>query len=140
VVPDGAARAYGLERGKVFPADHARSLLNPARRLVQSPRHTVAAIRIGDDARVLELGCGPGFFSPHLATVAARLVLVDVQIEMLRLAHERLVGDRGVGLTQAGGSALPLATASFVTVLGGSTWLGSNVRDPPDRARVRADA
>jgi len=37
---------FGLQRGKVFPASHARSLLNPLRRFVQSPERTVAAIGI----------------------------------------------------------------------------------------------
>lgn len=114
---DGAAHEYGLERGKVFPASHARSLLHPARRLVQSPRRTVDAIDIGDDARVLELGCGPGFFSPYLDAVAAQLVLVDVQIEMLRLAHQQLVDRSGLGYIQADGAALPLTTGSFDVVL-----------------------
>jgi ubiquinone/menaquinone biosynthesis C-methylase UbiE len=114
---DGVAREFGLDRGKVFPAAHARSLLNPARRLVQSPRRTIAAMEIRSGARVLELGCGPGFFSPHLAAVAQQLVLVDVQFEMLRLADERLASRQGLGYAQADGCALPLATGSFDAVL-----------------------
>src|SRR6478609_11195625 len=97
VPENGVMREYGLDRGKVFPAEHARSLLNPARRLVQSPRRTIAAMDLRRDARVLELGCGPGFFSPHLADVTGHLVLVDLQHEMLRLAGERLAGRVGVG-------------------------------------------
>jgi ubiquinone/menaquinone biosynthesis C-methylase UbiE len=114
-----------LDRGKVFPAAHARSLLNPARRLVQSPHRTVAAMRIPVGARVLELGCGPGFFSPHIVKAAAtgHVVLVDLQAEMLGLARQRLDRQRPAGFVQADGSALPLASRSFdavfiATVLG----------------------
>jgi ubiquinone/menaquinone biosynthesis C-methylase UbiE len=123
-VPDhGGGPQFGLARGKVFPAEHARSLLNPARRLVQSPRRTVVAMDLVPDARVLELGCGPGFFSPHLTDVTGHLVLVDVQHEMLRLARERLVGRRYLGVAQADGAALGLASGTFdaaliATVLG----------------------
>ena len=61
------APEYGLGRGKVFPAEKASSLLNPLRRLVQSPDRTVARMKLQEDARVLEVGCGPGFFSPSIA-------------------------------------------------------------------------
>jgi len=71
------ASGFGLERGKVFPAAHARSLLNPLRKLVQSPERTVAAIRIGPADRVLELGCGPGYFTMLPAPGRAKELVVD---------------------------------------------------------------
>jgi arsenite methyltransferase len=60
-------RDFGLARGKVFPADRAMSLLNPGRRLLQSPRRTVAAMGLSPDSTVLEVGSGPGFFSAFIA-------------------------------------------------------------------------
>src|SRR5438552_7470005 len=115
---------FGLERGKVFPAANAKSLLNPARRLVQSPRRTVGAIGLDRGARVLELGCGPGFFSPNVVRAAAggQVVLLDLQSDMLQLARQR-VGALRAEYVQASGSALPFATARFdaafiATVLG----------------------
>ena len=114
----------GLDRGKVFPASHARSLLNPARRLVQSPRRTVAAVGLGPDARVLELGSGPGFFSPFLVRATrGPVVLFDLQIEMLQIAHDRVRFAPTAVLLQGDGSRLPLRNASFdavfiATVLG----------------------
>jgi ubiquinone/menaquinone biosynthesis C-methylase UbiE len=116
---------FGLDRGKVFPAANAKSLLNPARRLVQSPRRTVASIGLARDSRVLELGCGPGFFSPYLAQAApeGRLVLADLQVEMLSLARARVDAEAHPVFVQADGSALPIADgvldAVFIaTVLG----------------------
>jgi ubiquinone/menaquinone biosynthesis C-methylase UbiE len=117
-VPD-----FGLDRGKVFPAKNAQSLLNPLRRLVQSPRRTVAAIGLRDDAVVLELGCGPGFFGPSVARAVTRgrSVHLDLQHEMLAIARGR-IGD-GPDLVQADGSVLPFAGGRFdavfiATVLG----------------------
>ncbi len=82
---------YGLGRGKVFPAEKASSLLNPLRRLVQSPDRTVARMKLQEDALVLEVGCGPGFFSPSIARAVphGKLAVLDLQIEMLRLVGER---------------------------------------------------
>ena len=89
------SRDFGLGRGKVFPAYKAKSLLNPARRLVQSPGRTVAAMGLTADARVLEVGSGPGFFSPSIAAAMpeGQLVLVDLQAEMLVFARARLGHD-----------------------------------------------
>jgi ubiquinone/menaquinone biosynthesis C-methylase UbiE len=115
---DGHAREFGLDRGKVFPAANARSLLNPLRRLVQSARRTVAAAAFEPDARVLELGCGPGFFSPWVArATSGTAVLLDLQMEMLQLARDRVRDQDSAVLVQADGTRLPLASSSFDGVL-----------------------
>lgn len=129
-------REFGLERGKVFPAYRARSLLNPARRLVQSARRTVAAMQLPSDAVVLELGCGPGFFSPSLlrAVPRGRVVLADLQAEMLSVASERVAGQPAVTWVQADASALPFPSESFDGVLI-ATMLG----EVPDRGACLAE-
>lgn len=120
----------GLERGKVFPASHARSLLNPARRLVQSPRRTVAAIGLGPDARVLELGCGPGFFSPLLVRATqGPVVLFDLQLEMLRIARDRVRFAPGAACLQGDGSRLPLGNSSLDAV-----FIATVLGEIPDQA------
>ena len=113
------ARDFGLGRGKVFPAEQARSLLNPLRRLVQSPRRTVAAMGLSPDARVLEVGSGPGFFSPLLADAVpdGRLVLVDLQAEMLVTARARLARFATVSYAQGDACALPIGSGRFDAVL-----------------------
>lgn len=127
----------GLNRGKVFPASHAQSLLNPARRLVQSPRRTVAAIGLRPRTRVLELGCGPGFFTPSLVRAAAggRVLLVDLQTDMLRHARQRLGRHSAVTYVQADGTALPVPDASFDAVFA-ATVLG----EIPDHHRCLTEA
>ena len=53
------ATEFGVGRGKVFPASKARSLLNPARRLVQSPGRVVKALARG---RPVDLVIAPFVF------------------------------------------------------------------------------
>jgi len=110
---------HGLGRGKVFPPGKARSLLNPARRLVQPPRRVVDALGVAPDARVLEIGCGPGYFSPTLATAVpdGEIVLGDLQSDMLSLARERVSAFDHVRLVQLDASALPFAAEAFDAVL-----------------------
>jgi ubiquinone/menaquinone biosynthesis C-methylase UbiE len=110
-------RDFGMGRGKVFPATKARSLLNPLRRLVQSARRTVAAVGLRPDAIVLEIGSGPGYFSPSLADAVpgGALVALDLQVEMLRLARDRLRGHH-VRRVQADAVRLPFRTGCFDAV------------------------
>jgi len=84
---------FGLGRGKVFPAKHAGSLLNPVRRLIQSPTRMVERMALTRTDRVLEIGCGPGYFSRALADAVPEgsLVLFDLQVEMLEFARRRLL-------------------------------------------------
>jgi ubiquinone/menaquinone biosynthesis C-methylase UbiE len=122
-----------MDRGKVFPAANARSLLNPARRLVQSARRTVAAIGLSPEAHVLELGCGPGFFSGELAHVASRVTLFDLQAEMLQLARTRLAGS--VDYAQGDGMTLPFADGAFDAV-----FIATVLGEIPDRAACIGEA
>jgi ubiquinone/menaquinone biosynthesis C-methylase UbiE len=112
-------RTFGLGRGKVFPAAKASSLLSPFRRLVQSPRRAVDRMQLKDDARALEIGCGPGYFSPDLARAAprGRAVLLDLQLEMLQLAHKRLAGVTNAVYAQADATHLPFRSEWFDAVL-----------------------
>jgi ubiquinone/menaquinone biosynthesis C-methylase UbiE len=128
IAPQG--REFGLTRGKVFPADQAKSLLNPLRRLVQSPGRTVAAMGLASHARVLEVGSGPGFFSPAIARALPRgqLVLVDLQAEMLVAARARLGHAMNVSLAQADACALPVGTGQLDAVL-----LATMLGEVPDR-------
>jgi ubiquinone/menaquinone biosynthesis C-methylase UbiE len=104
----------------VFPAEKAQSLLNPLRRIIQSPRRTVARLQLASTARVLEVGPGPGYFSAALVEAVPRghVVLLDLQPEMLTLARGR-VGARasGVSYVCADASRLPLAPATFDAAL-----------------------
>ena len=56
---------FGLGRGKVFPAKAAGSLLNPLRRLIQSPSRMTARMAVQRTDKVLEIGPRPGYFQPR---------------------------------------------------------------------------
>jgi len=127
---------FGVGRGKVFPASKARSLLNPARRLVQSPGRVVDALGVDADAAVLEVGCGPGYFSPTLASAIpdGRAVLGDLQPEMLRLARDRLATHSNADVVQLDATRLPFGSATFDAVL-----VVLMLGEVPDRERCLAE-
>jgi ubiquinone/menaquinone biosynthesis C-methylase UbiE len=109
---------FGLGKGKVFPHQKAGSLLHPARRLIQSPQAVVSWIGLHGGETVLELGCGPGYFSIALrdAIPRGRLVLFDLQPEMLHMARKR-VGPSSTVTTVAGNAmALPFPAEAFDAV------------------------
>ena len=83
---------FGMGKGKVFPAESARHLLNPLRRLIQPPMRIVSRMNLKTDSRVLEFGCGPGWFSPSIAREVphGHLTLCDIQPAMLAIAMSRI--------------------------------------------------
>jgi ubiquinone/menaquinone biosynthesis C-methylase UbiE len=77
------------------------------------------------DAHVLEVGSGPGYFSPYIvgSVPQGMLVVLDLQSEMLQLARDRIAQQQRVGFVQANGMRLPFSNESFdavfiATVLG----------------------
>ena len=131
-----AERATPWQRltGKgMYPVEYAAWLLNPLRYLIASPGRIADRLRLLPTARVLEIGCGPGFFSPAVARrlTAGHLTLFDAQAPMLRMAAQRLRKHGLANFTSVSGLAqsLPFADQVFdvvfmITVLG----------EVPDRA------
>lgn len=124
----------GLGAGKVYPASRASLLLNPLRGLLQSPRRLVRRLGLRPDARVLELGCGPGWFSPELARAVpdGQLVMVDLQPEMLSRARRR-VGS-GATMTCGDATALPVRSGTVDAV-----FLSAVLGEVPDRDAALAE-
>lgn len=122
----GKLRTSVAGRG-VYPASQAKWLLHPLRRFIMSPRRMVKRLALRPTDHVLEIGPGPGWFSPVIAQAIpqGRLVLFDIQDEMLRLADLRLKA-AGVTVHQClAGDAIKLPfeadafdAALMVTVLG----------------------
>lgn len=118
---------YGVGKGKVYPEASARSLLNPFRRILQSPGKVAGRLQLREDARVLELGCGPGYFSIEVARrlPVGRLYLFDLQPGMLAMARDRLRRAHCANTSFVRGDALRLPfrdgffdVVFLVTVLG----------------------
>ena len=86
---------------------------------------------------VLEIGCGPGYFSRAIAGAVPEgsLVLFDLQPEMLKIARQRLSGFANIRFTQGDASSLPFPDASFNAVL-----LVLVLGEVPDQDRCIAEA
>lgn len=128
-----AARAWVNERRRreAFPASNALALLSPARRFIQSAPDTVRAFGLQPGDIALEIGPGPGYFTPH-ATAAVRpggrLVCLDLQHEMLTMLRERLV-------EQMSGIDLVIGEAGHLPFRGGgidSAFLAGVLGEVPD--------
>jgi ubiquinone/menaquinone biosynthesis C-methylase UbiE len=81
----------------VCPAEFAGSLDNPVRRLVHKPGRILAA-HISKGMTVLDLGCGPGFFTIEMAKLVGetgKVIAADLQQGMLDKVAAKI---RGTGL------------------------------------------
>ena len=122
----------------VCPAEHAGWLSTPLRRLVTDPRRILRGlVRPGDT--VVDLGCGPGFFTLPLAEMVGetgRVIAVDLQSAMLdrlskRAARQGLL--ERIDLHECPADALDLAAeADFVLAF----WM---VHEVPDSERFLAE-
>lgn len=121
------------EPGTPMPYTHALHLLNPLRAVVLSPGSLVRRLELQPDFTVLELGPGPGYFSPAVARAVpqGKLVLVDVQDKMLDMAQKRLDGQgiANVEYRQGDALSLPAAARSFDVA-----FLVAVLGEVPDRA------
>jgi ubiquinone/menaquinone biosynthesis C-methylase UbiE len=116
-----------------MPHTEAHHLLNPFRGLILSPKGLVKRLDLEPDSTVLELGPGPGYFSPEVARAVpeGKLVLVDVQQEMLDMARERIEG-KGIGNVEyrrSEATSLPAENQSFDVV-----FLVAVLGEVPDRS------
>jgi ubiquinone/menaquinone biosynthesis C-methylase UbiE len=127
VADDKNLTAWQHLSGKgIYPAKYAVWLLLPFRAIQLSPTR-LRRLALKSSDTVLEIGCGPGYFSPALARHLSegKLVLFDYQSAMLDIAERRLKRRKLFNYErhQGDAKALPFADASFdaaflVTVLG----------------------
>ena len=118
---------FGTGKGAIFPHQKAGMLLNPLRRFVHSAPKLADRLELAPDARLLEIGPGPGYFSVEFArrVPRGRHVLFDIQAEMLAMARERMrnAGATASAAVQGDALRLPFSDRSFdaavlVAVLG----------------------
>ena len=114
-------------------------LLNPARPLMHPVRRTLEAFRLRPGATVLELGPGPGYFTPEAASMVGttgRVVCLDLQPGMLALLQNRLREQRVTNAFPVAGDAtrLPLASGSV-----SAAFLIAVLGEIPDRPTALAE-
>ncbi len=78
----------------VCPVERAGSLDNRIRRWLQDP-HKIVGTYIEEGMTVLDLGCGPGFFSIDMAQMvgkSGRVIAADLQEGMLQKLRDKIQG------------------------------------------------
>jgi ubiquinone/menaquinone biosynthesis C-methylase UbiE len=81
-------------KNRVCPVEIAGSLDNKIRRWFQDPRKILRPY-LGEGMTVLDLGCGPGFFSVDIAQMvgkSGRVIAADLQEGMLRKLRDKIQG------------------------------------------------
>jgi SAM-dependent methyltransferase len=101
----------------MYPVEYASWLLSPLRYLVTPPSRIANRLQLSSTDHVLEIGCGPGFFSPSMTRKlsAGHLTLFDAQSQMLKLASLRMQHHGLTNYACACGKAerLPFAGETF---------------------------
>ena len=112
-----------------FPAEEWARLVSDRRRSLAPPEHYIHAVEWPTGARVLDLGCGPGFFIPALQEVAT-VMAVDAQPAMLAVLRDRVA----VPAVAASLDALPFAGGAFDVA-----WCAFVLHEVPDLVATLAD-
>jgi ubiquinone/menaquinone biosynthesis C-methylase UbiE len=82
------------EKNRVCPLELADSLDNKIRRYLQNPQKILKPF-VNEGMRVLDIGCGPGFFSIELAKLvgdSGKVFAVDLQDGMLQKVRDKIKG------------------------------------------------
>lgn len=82
------------ETNPVFPVEQSGTLDNKLRRWLQDPRKILGPY-IKEGMTVLDIGCGPGFFSVEIARMvgkSGRVIASDLQEGMLQKLKEKIQG------------------------------------------------
>ncbi|HEV8628468.1 MAG TPA: methyltransferase domain-containing protein [Acidimicrobiia bacterium] len=115
-----AATAKALER-----AYHKRDML-------RRRRHVRAALAAQPGERILDVGCGPGFYAQELLDEVGpdgSIVAVDASADMLALARHRCEGHDNVTFREGNASALPIDDGDVDAAL--CVQVMEYVPDPP---------
>jgi ubiquinone/menaquinone biosynthesis C-methylase UbiE len=82
------------DKNRVCPVELANSLDSKIRRWLQNPQKILSPF-VKEGMKVLDVGCGPGFFSVELAKMvgtSGKVYAVDLQEGMLQKLHNKIYG------------------------------------------------
>lgn len=82
------------DRNRICPVELAGSLDNRLRRWFQNPRKILAP-HVRDEMTVMDIGCGPGFFTLEMARMvgnSGRVIACDLQEGMLEKLRSKVRG------------------------------------------------
>jgi ubiquinone/menaquinone biosynthesis C-methylase UbiE len=83
-----------MENKNICPVEKAGGLDNSVRRLLQNPRKIVSPY-VQSGMTILDLGCGPGFFSIEIAKIlgnTGKVIAADLQDGMLEKVRAKIKG------------------------------------------------
>lgn len=139
IVAIAASRVWFRERegrGGPIPVSQAAGLTLPVRGLLDPVRRILESFRLTPDQTILEIGPGPGYFTPEAARMVqprGRVICIELQPGMLALLQKRLAA-RLIGNVDplaADATRLPLANASI-----DAAFLAAMFGEIPDRPRA----
>lgn len=84
------------KKKRICPVERAGGLDNKFRRLLQNPNKILKPY-IEKGMTVLDVGCGPGFFSIDMAELvgeSGRVIASDLQKEMLQIVQNKINGSK----------------------------------------------
>lgn len=111
-----------IAHGRILVEKGAGEVWNwesPAGRVRWARRVAILTGPIQPHMRVLEIGCGTGYFTKELAKTGGEIVAIDVSPDLLDAARAA-VTDGNVSFENASAHALAYADASFDAVVGSS--------------------
>jgi ubiquinone/menaquinone biosynthesis C-methylase UbiE len=82
------------DRNRVCPVELADSLDSKIRRWLQNPQRILSPF-VKEGMKVLDVGCGPGFFSVEMAKMVGtngKVYATDLQEGMLQKLHDKIRG------------------------------------------------
>ena len=82
------------KQNSIYRVEAAGALDSSFRRLIQNPRKILTPF-IKEGMRVLDVGCGPGFFSIEIAKIlnaSGKVIAADVQQGMLDIIRKKING------------------------------------------------
>ena len=82
-----------MKKERICPVEKSGGLDNSFRKLLQNPRKILEPF-ITSDMTVLDLGCGPGFFTVEIAELinSGKVIAADLQEEMLEKVRQKIEG------------------------------------------------
>ena len=105
-----------------FDAANAKNLEKAyhKRDMIRRRRHVRQALAAAPGERILDVGCGPGFYALELLDEVGEkgsIVAVDASADMLALARRRCAGRDNVDFRSGNAMALPVGDAEFDAAL-----------------------
>jgi len=79
---------------RICPVERAGGLDNSVRRLFQNPKKILSEL-IKEDMHVLDIGCGPGYFTVEIAKMlkgSGKVIAADLQEGMLAMLWNKIKG------------------------------------------------